>query len=207
MPNNELVIIEILAPRLIERALRSLLCGRVQIACARRLPSVTLLAGDAWERALERNPTDRGVVLLTEGSPTDMLSALRRDVRVLVSWEDTEAHLCRALAAAADRQSYFSPGLMGVSNPQPVVVEPEGGGSALPLSEREFEVVKLAVQGLSNDEISQSLHVTLATIKFHLKQSYRKLGISRRSQLAVRLTGTELLSPLASKTISKSRES
>ena len=52
------------------------------------------------------------------------------------------------------------------------------------LSQRERDVVLLAVEGLTTDEMARSLRISPATIKAHLLKIYQKLGIKRRVQLA-----------------------
>jgi DNA-binding CsgD family transcriptional regulator len=54
---------------------------------------------------------------------------------------------------------------------------------SLTLSQREREVVLLAVEGLTTGEMARSLQVSPSTIKAHLLKIYRKLGIKRRIQL------------------------
>jgi LuxR family maltose regulon positive regulatory protein len=49
------------------------------------------------------------------------------------------------------------------------------------LSARESAVLKLLADGRSNKELARSLSVTEATVKFHLKNIYAKLGVSRRT--------------------------
>ncbi len=51
------------------------------------------------------------------------------------------------------------------------------------LSDREFEVVELLAKGLSNQDISESLHISVNTVKSHVKRIYSKLGIGNRLQL------------------------
>ncbi len=50
------------------------------------------------------------------------------------------------------------------------------------LTHREREILQLAAAGLSNCGIAQRLWVTEQTIKFHLSNVYRKLGVSNRTQ-------------------------
>jgi len=52
------------------------------------------------------------------------------------------------------------------------------------LTASELRVARLARDGLTNREIAQALFVTEKTIEVHLTNSYRKLGIGSRSQLA-----------------------
>ena len=40
----------------------------------------------------------------------------------------------------------------------------------------------LAARGRSNGEIATALHITEQTVKLHLANSYRKLGVTNRTQ-------------------------
>jgi LuxR family maltose regulon positive regulatory protein len=63
--------------------------------------------------------------------------------------------------------------------------EDEGGvrlAGAVPLTEREREVLELLFQGMTNKELARHLFVTVDTVKTHLKHIYAKLGVANRSQ-------------------------
>ncbi len=51
------------------------------------------------------------------------------------------------------------------------------------LSQRERQVILLAVDGLTTEEMARNLQVSPSTIKAHLLKIYRKLGIKKRVQL------------------------
>jgi DNA-binding CsgD family transcriptional regulator len=53
------------------------------------------------------------------------------------------------------------------------------------LSPREAEVLEMAAQGLTNQEVAARLHVTAHAVKFHLSAIYRKLGVNNRTEAAV----------------------
>ena len=53
------------------------------------------------------------------------------------------------------------------------------------LSAREVAVLQLVARGMSNKEIGAKLFVSEATIKFHLKNIYAKLGASDRTEAAL----------------------
>jgi DNA-binding CsgD family transcriptional regulator len=55
------------------------------------------------------------------------------------------------------------------------------------LSEREVEVMRLICRGLANKEISKQLFITEYTVKDHLKNILRKIGVTSRSQIITSL--------------------
>ena len=61
--------------------------------------------------------------------------------------------------------------------------EPEEARPAI-LSERESAVLEAVAQGLSNREIGEQLWISEQTVKFHLRNIYRKLGLSSRTEAA-----------------------
>ncbi|MGW7090490.1 helix-turn-helix domain-containing protein [Streptomyces sp. NPDC054874] len=52
------------------------------------------------------------------------------------------------------------------------------------LSPRESEVAVLVAQGATNRDIAATLHVSHRTIEQHVATAMRKLGVSRRTDLA-----------------------
>jgi DNA-binding NarL/FixJ family response regulator len=56
-------------------------------------------------------------------------------------------------------------------------------GTADPaLTRRELEILRLARDGIANKEIARDLWITEQTVKFHLSNVYRKLGVSNRTR-------------------------
>jgi DNA-binding NarL/FixJ family response regulator len=56
-----------------------------------------------------------------------------------------------------------------------------------PLSEREFEVLKLIYDGMTNQQIASTLFVTINTIKKHINNAYLKIDATTRSNAIARL--------------------
>ncbi len=50
------------------------------------------------------------------------------------------------------------------------------------LTQRELEILRLARDGVGNKEIARDLWITEQTVKFHLSNVYRKLGVSNRTR-------------------------
>lgn len=58
----------------------------------------------------------------------------------------------------------------------------EQGELAEALTERELEVIRLAAEGFSNDEIGRQLALALGTVKWHLHNIYEKFRVRNRTQ-------------------------
>lgn len=52
----------------------------------------------------------------------------------------------------------------------------------LGISKREYEVLELIAQGLSNQEIAEKLFVSLPTVKTHSSNLFLKLNVRRRTE-------------------------
>ena len=70
---------------------------------------------------------------------------------------------------------------------------PSGGGPTEVLSPREKDVLQLVDRGLSNKEIARVLRLEPATVKWHLKNAFSKLGVSNRVQAINRARGSAQL--------------
>ena len=71
-----------------------------------------------------------------------------------------------------------------------LVVEPVGDVSLdersalerFPLTEREFEVARLVVQGLSNEKIARDMGISSETVKTHVRSIFEKSGTHSRAE-------------------------
>ena len=50
------------------------------------------------------------------------------------------------------------------------------------LTKRELEILQLVAEGYSNSQLARMLWVTEQTVKFHLSNIYRKLGVANRTE-------------------------
>ena len=63
------------------------------------------------------------------------------------------------------------------------------------LTPRELEILRLVAAGASNGHIARQLWVTEQTVKFHLSNVYRKLGVANRTEASHTRTFTSSSSP------------
>jgi DNA-binding NarL/FixJ family response regulator len=81
-----------------------------------------------------------------------------------------------------------------------VVHRPRRGRAAsaadeCPLTSRELEILRLAAQGYTNGRIARELWVTEQTVKFHLSNTYRKLGVANRTEASRYAHLNDLVAP------------
>lgn len=53
------------------------------------------------------------------------------------------------------------------------------------LTDREIEIVRLVATGLSNEEVSGTVYVSVNTVKSYIRSGYRKMQVRSRSQAVV----------------------
>jgi DNA-binding NarL/FixJ family response regulator len=91
--------------------------------------------------------------------------------------------LLAAVRAVARGESVLPPAIAAV------VVRHVAGRPAEPqaeaLTEREFQVLRLAAQGLTNYDIAQRLYISVRTVEAHLTHIYGKLGVGSRTEAVV----------------------
>lgn len=61
------------------------------------------------------------------------------------------------------------------------------------LTPREYEVLALIVEGLSNPEISERLHISIGTTRTHVSNIFSKLGVSNRAEAIALALRTKLI--------------
>ena len=120
---------------------------------------------------------DAKIVLLTDRMEPETLSSLAS------AGVDAAVAKCASPASvgmlvrevAAGNVFHFAPAGSSAQMPAP---------AAKCLTARELEILRLAAAGLSNGRIARELWVTEQTVKFHLSNVYRKLGLANRTEAA-----------------------
>ena len=173
----------------------------VQLAAELR-PDVVLMDirmprtnGIAATKCIVEGPKPPRVIVLTSFDTDDfILSALRAGASGFLLKDTPPAGLVSAVRAAAADNLRFSPGVLkrivaaAASSP----AEPAARHNPLAaLSERERVIACAVARGLTNTEISAELYVSVATVKTHIANSFIKLDVTNRVQLAVAVLQSE----------------
>jgi NarL family two-component system response regulator LiaR len=111
--------------------------------------------------------------LLKDSAPQDLLQAIRDVAQGASSLHPQIAHkLIRELRRPAERPA-----------------------AAVPLTDREREVLRLVAQGLSNEAMARALGVGERTVRSHISHILSKLHLANRTQLALYALRTGLARP------------
>jgi DNA-binding NarL/FixJ family response regulator len=136
-----------------------------------RMPQMDGLA--CLDEIRRRHP-DVKVVMLSASSSSDLIeTALRRGAAAYVVKTVNPDDLPGTLRQALEGNVHTA---VGIEDPE------RSGAKALGLTEREVTILGALARGLSNDEIAKEFWVAPQTVKFHLTNIYRKLGVKNRTE-------------------------
>lgn len=124
-----------------------------------------------------RHPDVATLVLTTFLDDDLVVRAVRAGARGYVVKDVDTTELVRAVRAVASGGSAFDP------RSATSVLRTMAGGHdpSTELTDREREVLRHLAQGESNGQIGAALYISESTVKFHIRNVIRKLGVSRRT--------------------------
>jgi len=137
-----------------------------------RMPQMDGLA--CLDEIRKRFPEVKVVMLSASTNHELVETALRRGASAYVVKSVDPADLPSTLRQVVSGTVFSTVGVPDSSGPT--------GGRAAGLTERETAILRAAARGLSNDAIARELWVTQQTVKFHLTNIYRKLGVKNRTE-------------------------
>ncbi|GAA1990239.1 response regulator transcription factor [Microbacterium pumilum] len=133
---------------------------------------------EATRAVLDAAPATR-VVVLTSFSDRERVRRALEAGAVGYQLKDAEPDVLREAVRSASRgHTPLDPRIAGVLLPQ-------AGAPADPLSPREREVLSLVTEGMANKQIARALGITERTVKAHLGNAYRQIGVADRTSAAM----------------------
>jgi DNA-binding NarL/FixJ family response regulator len=129
------------------------------------------------EQLAEHRPELPVVVLSGDEDPDDIQLALRLGARAYILKTLAVGDLPAILRQLTAGRVYAAP----AARAEPAH---ECAGGSARLTSKELEILRLVVDGLSNGAIARQLWLSRETIKTHLSNIYRKLGVTSRTQAA-----------------------
>ena len=130
------------------------------------------------DRIKKRHPDVKVVILSASSDQQVIQAALTKGASAYVIKSVNPDDLASTLRQVMEGSVFHSVGL-----PAPGQVS---AAAELGLTAREISILNALARGLSNQAIGKELFVAEQTVKFHLTNIYRKLGVGNRTE-AVRL--------------------
>lgn len=140
----------------------------------------------ATRKIREANPEVQVLVLTTYDDDEWVFDAIRSGAAGYLLKDTPPADLISAIKGTIQGKSYIDPmvtgKLLSEIASRSLQQEPQ---TNFDLSDREYDVLKLLAQGLSNADIAGRLYITKGTVRNYTSAIFRKLGVSDRTQAAV----------------------
>jgi two-component system nitrate/nitrite response regulator NarL len=161
--------------------------GRRALEEIRRLePQVALLgmrmgglAGPEVLNAIIRDKIPTRVVFLSNLTESGLVYAMfSRGAAGYIDKASSAEEICNAIAAVSRGEMVVSPTVEGGVLQQ---IRLHAAEQPITLTEREREVLRLVATGRSAPEIARRLFIQPSTVKSHLHNIYKKLGVSDRA--------------------------
>lgn len=123
-----------------------------------------------------QSPAARAIILTTYDTDEDIYRALEAGARAYLLKDVARQVLLETIRAVHAGQTPFSP---------EVGAKLAGRISSEQLSDRELAVLRLLVQGMSNQEVAGALFISESTVKFHVNHILSKLNAVDRTQAVI----------------------
>ena len=139
-----------------------------------RMPEVDGLV--CLDQIKKRYPEIKVIVLSVSADKSLIDNVLKRGASAYIVKSVNPVDLPSALRQAVEGNVFSTIGM-----PEKTAA---GAAKAAGLTERETVILGALARGLSNEQIAKELWVAEQTVKFHLTNVYRKLGVSNRTEAA-----------------------
>lgn len=160
-----------------------------------RMPVLDGIA--ATRRMRVEHPGVRVIALTTFDDDTEVFAALRAGAVGYLLKDVSSDRLVEAILAASRDESVLQPSVAAKVLARfaqlPADDQPAAQPLAVPLSDRELDVMRLLAEGRTNREIAAALYLAEGTVKNHVTNVLAKLGARDRTQAALRARALGLL--------------
>lgn len=142
--------------------------------------------GDVATAEIRAKQPDAKILILTSfGNANELSCALKAGATGALAKTSSQPEILdaiRRIAVGETPENSIIPHPLLPSNLHPL------------LSERQTEILGLVARGFTNQDIAKGLHITIETVKDHLKKIFAQLGASSRTEASTIATDLGLIS-------------
>ena len=136
-------------------------------------------------KSLKSRRSKLKVLVLTVHNEIEyLMKAVDIGVNGYVLKDSESAELKKAIFTVADGETYIQPSLIPALNAKMIETNKDAE-KIKSLTKRELDVLKLLAVGMYNKEVGKRLEISERTVKNHVSNIFKKLGVTDRTQAAV----------------------
>ena len=136
-------------------------------------------------KSLKSKRSKLKVLVLTVHNEIEyLMKAVDIGVNGYVLKDSESAELKKAIFTVAEGETYIQPSLIPALNAKMIETNKDAE-KIKSLTKRELDVLKLLAVGMFNKEVGKRLEISERTVKNHVSNIFKKLGVTDRTQAAV----------------------
>lgn len=139
---------------------------------------------EVLQKIKEKKIKVKVLVLTVHNEVEYLLKAVDIGVNGYLLKDSESAELKKAILAVVDGDDYIQPSLIPVLNAK-MIDRNKDNVKIESLTRREMEVLKLLSVGMYNKEVAEQLNISERTVKNHVFNIFKKIGVTDRTQAAV----------------------
>ncbi len=136
---------------------------------------------EALEKIRQKDKNRKVLILTIHNEIEYLMKAVEIGINGYVLKDSESSVLKKAIFSVYEGESYIEPSLTPILKNK--IIERKAANEVL--TKREIEVLKLLAEGLFNKEIAYNLSISEKTVKNHVSNIFRKIGVADRTQAAV----------------------
>ncbi|MEQ1438526.1 response regulator transcription factor [Fontimonas sp. SYSU GA230001] len=134
-------------------------------------------------RAVRAHAEEAAIVVLSaEEDPTLIRQVIDEGAAGFIPKASSHAVMMAALRLILAGGTYLPPHALASEAPPPASAEIPQAGPVARLTERQLSTLRLAMLGKSNKVIAREMDLSEATVKAHLAECFKRLGVHNRTE-------------------------
>ncbi|MGN0142652.1 MAG: response regulator [Roseburia sp.] len=139
---------------------------------------------DVLQKMKDKRMKVKVLVLTVHNEVEYLLKAVNIGVNGYLLKDSESAELKKAINAVVSGDDYIQPSLIPLLNAKMIDIDNDSV-KIEKLTRRELEVLKLLAIGKYNKEVAEELEISERTVKNHVSNIFKKIGVTDRTQAAV----------------------